>query len=141
VHLRNGRLTAPRPVFNRNGVSQNVFADLEPGEADASFAIYTNTDDVTRNIVVAANLSGDTGAYVVKITNFQKTKDYTAKLLSPSGRKFRNIGADSVTPDLRLRIKLRSNAPENSELTVRFRGSFDVASPCADTVKLGDVEL
>lgn len=128
-------------IFNRNGNSQNAFADLAPGEADVSFAIYENTANVSKNIVVAANLVGDTGSYVVKITNFERDKDFTAKLLSPSGRTFRNVAGDGTIPDLRVRIKLRNDASPNAELTVRFRGSFDAASKCADTVKLGDIEL
>jgi hypothetical protein len=128
-------------VLNLHGGGQSVFQDMEPGEVQNAFAVYENTDDITRHVVVKASLNGDAGSYIVKITNYETGKDYTDKIVSADGRKFRNRGAGENTPALRVRIKLRNGASTNSELTVRFRGSFDVASRCGDTVKLGDIEL
>lgn len=123
-------------TFNRSGAGQSIGDVFEPGDVNLDFVQYRNSSNVlTRNLVVQAKLVGDVGSFVVKITDFDNTKDWTAKFLRPEGKKFRNIGPSDSTPNVRIRIKMKDGANPDDRLIIRFRGTYDSAHPCGDTVK------
>lgn len=122
--------------YNRGGANQTVFEDPDPGTTELAFAVYKNNTAAGRDVVVQAALIGDTSAFRVKFTNFDNTKDWTDKLIGANGRRFRDIGAGTFTPDIRVRVKMLAGAPGNAQLRIRFRGSFDSLNSCADTVKI-----
>jgi hypothetical protein len=130
-------------VFNVTGEEQTAEAEVFAGEKARFFVEYDNTDSVTHDIVVRADLDGvpPPPGYSIKVLRSSNGKDVTDKVFGFAGLRLRAVPAGGTTPDLIFRVKLQPSAP-STVLEAFITGHYETASACGDTVGLaaGDVD-
>jgi hypothetical protein len=131
-------------VFNVTGEDQTAAAEVFAGEKARFFVEYDNTDSVTHDIVVRADLDGTSPppGYSIKVLRSSNGKDVTDKVFGLAGLRLRHVAAGGTTPDLIFRVKLQPSA--SGEVLAAFvTGNYETASACGDTVGLeaGDIDV
>jgi hypothetical protein len=131
-------------VFNVTGEDQTASAEVLAGERARFFVEYDNTDTVTHDIVVRADLDGATppAGYSIKVLRQSNGKDVTDKVFGLGGLRFRDLPSAATTPGLIFRVKAQPSAP-GAVLEAFVTGHYETASVCGDTVKLeaGDIDV
>jgi hypothetical protein len=120
-----------RGIYGLDGVDQEVFGGIVPGDT-ATYAVkYRNADDVARTIRVNVD-----GVHLAVFRYKVFLGDINVKAAARNGLVFPNIAPGKSTPKLQVQIKLKQGTTDDVEIHLTSKGVVNGdALECGDTVR------